>query len=173
MATLRNKRKRAALAKVNCVKLPRKNLAQNSIVPRSQEYYITEAFEEDGGRVTTKFSQEFSRTESRILVALTHLDDFLLNPIIQGYSKIAPETSWNRLRTNQGANEDNSHSDPHPGAGVSQSQTTPNSGPDDTHDTGHSQIFASIKRSFSSSSSSSAITCDQGALFFQEFNMIA
>ena len=85
-------------------------------------------------RATKKLSQEFSRTESRILGALSHLDDFLLNPLIQSHSGTAPETSRNTLRTNQGKNEDDSQSDFHPEAGVSQSQTTLNSGPDDAYD---------------------------------------
>ena len=33
--------------------------------------------------VTKKLSQEFTRTESRILGALSYLDDFLLNPLSQ------------------------------------------------------------------------------------------
>ena len=86
MATLRNNRELAALNKENCEELLRRNLAQNSNVPRSQEDYITQVSEEIEGRVTKKLSQEFSRTENRILGALARLDDFLMNPLIQGYS---------------------------------------------------------------------------------------
>ena len=114
MAT-RNKRKLAALNKENCEELPRSNLATNSNVPRSQEDYIT------GGlwrRVTKKLSQEISRTENRILGALARLDDFLMNPLLQGHSGTAPETSRNVFSINQGTNEDDSQSDPHPEAGV-------------------------------------------------------
>ena len=78
-------------------------------------------------------SQKYSRTESRILGALSRLDDFFLNPLIQGYSGTAPETSRNTVSTNQGTNQGDSQSDPHPEVGVSQSQTT-NSGPGDTYD---------------------------------------
>ena len=53
MAT-RNKRKLAALNKENCEEHPRSNLAQNSNVPRSQEDYVTQVFEEIEGRVTKK-----------------------------------------------------------------------------------------------------------------------
>ena len=70
MAILRNKRKLAALNKLNCEEHPRNNMAQNSNVPRSQEDYITQVSEEIEGRVTKKLSQEFSRTENRILDAL-------------------------------------------------------------------------------------------------------
>ena len=66
MAT-RNKRKLAALNKENCEEYPRSNLAHNSKAPRSQEDYITQISEDIEGRVTKKLSQEFSRTENRIL----------------------------------------------------------------------------------------------------------
>ena len=62
MATLRNKKKLAALNKENCEEHPGSNLAQNSNVPRSQEDYITQVSEEIEGRVTKELSQEFSRT---------------------------------------------------------------------------------------------------------------
>ena len=48
----RNKKKLADLNKENCEEHPRSNLAQNSIVPRSQENYITQVSEEIEGRVT-------------------------------------------------------------------------------------------------------------------------
>ena len=70
MGTLRNKSKLAALIKENFEEHPRSNLAQNSIVPRSQEDYITQFFEEIEGIVTEKLSQEFSQTEKSILGAL-------------------------------------------------------------------------------------------------------
>ena len=117
MAT-RNKRKLAALNKENCEEHPRSNLAQNSNVPRSQEDYITQVSEEIEGRVTKKLSQEFCRTENRILGALARLDDFLMNPLLQGHSGTTPETSRNVFSINQGANEDDSQSDPHPEAGL-------------------------------------------------------
>ena len=56
MATLRNKRKLAALNKENCEEHPRSSLTQNSDVPRSQEDYITQVSEEIEGRVTKKLS---------------------------------------------------------------------------------------------------------------------
>ena len=134
MATLRNKKKLAALNKENCEEHSRNNLAQNSDVLRSQEDYITQVSEQIKGRVTNNLSQESSRTENRILGALSRLDDFLMNPPIQGYSGTAPETSRRAYGLNQGTNEDDSQSEPHPEAGVFQSQTTRNSGPEDGHD---------------------------------------
>ena len=134
MATFRNKRKLAALNEEICEEHPRSNLAQNSNVPRSQENYITQVSEEIEGRVTKKLSQEFSRTQNRIFGALARLDDFLMNPLIQGHSGTAPETSRNALSTSQGTNEDDSQSDPHSEAGIFHNQMTQNSGPEDGHD---------------------------------------
>ena len=107
MAYLRNKRKLAALNKENW-----RYLAQNSNVPRSREDYITKVLEEVEGRVTKNLSQEFSRKENRILGALYRLDDFLMNPLIQGHSRTAPEKSRKAFSTSQGTNEDDSQSDP-------------------------------------------------------------
>ena len=127
MAT-RNKKKLAALKKENCEEHPRSNLAQNSNVPRSQEDYITQVSEEIVGKVTEKLSQEFSRTENRILGALARLDDFLMNPLLQGHSGTTPETSRNMFSINQGTNEDDSQSNSHPEAGLL------TSGREDRHD---------------------------------------
>ena len=92
----RNKRKLAATNKENCEEHPRSNLASNSIVPRSQEDYITQVSEEIEGRVTKKLSQEFRRTENRILGALARFDDCIMNPLLQGHSGITPEASRRR-----------------------------------------------------------------------------
>ena len=53
-----------------------------------------------------------------------------MNPLIQGHSETTSEMSWNAFSTNQGTNEDDSQSDPHPEAGHFRSQTTQNSGPE-------------------------------------------
>ena len=129
-----NKRKLAALKRENCEEHLRSNLAQNSNAPRSQEDYIAQVSEEIEDKVTKKLSQEFSRTESRISGGLFPLDDFILNPLFQGHSGTAPETSRNAYYTNQRSNKDDSQSDPHSEARISQSQTTQNSGPEDDHD---------------------------------------
>ena len=132
--TTRNKRKLAALNKENCEEHPRSNLAQNSSAPRSQEDYITQVSEEIEGRVTKRLSKEFSRTENRILGALARLDDFLMNPLLPGYSGATPEPTRNALSNNQGTNEDDSQNDPHPEAGLFNGQTTRNTGPEEGHD---------------------------------------
>ena len=124
MVTLGNKRKLETLNKENCEEYPRSNLAQNSNVSRSTEGYITQVFAEIEGRVTKKLSQEFSWIQNCILGALSRLEEFLMNPLVQGHTGTAPETSPNAYGTNQGKNENNSQSDPHPEASLLQSQTT-------------------------------------------------
>ena len=140
--TTRNKRKLAALNKENCEEHPRSNLAQNSSAPRSQEDYITQVSEEIEGRVTKRLSKEFSRTENRILGALARLDDFLMNPLLPGYSGATPEPTRNALSNNQGTNEDDSQNDPHPEAGLFDGQTTRNTGPEDGHDKSESFFYS-------------------------------
>ena len=137
--TTRNKRKLAALNKENCEEHPRSNLAQNSSAPRSQEEYITQVSEEIEGRVTKRLSKEFSRTENRILGALARLDDFLMNPLLPGYSGATPEPTRSVLRNNQGTNEDDSQNDPHPEAGLFHSQSARNAGPEDDRDSTFSE----------------------------------
>ena len=134
-------KKLPALNKENCEEHPRSNLAQNSNVPRSQEDYITQVSEETEGRLTKKLSQEFSRTENRIVGALARFDDFLINPLLQGHSGTTPETSRNMFSINQGTNEDDSMSNLHPEAGLLIS------GREDRHDmaTGIQREFTQAK----------------------------
>ena len=101
-------------------------MAQNSNVRRSQEQYATQVSEEIEGRVTTRLSKEFSRTENRILGALARLDDFFMRPLIQGHPGTAPETSQNAFGTKQGTTEDDSQRDLHPHSGIFNNQTTQN-----------------------------------------------
>ena len=94
------------------------------------EEYITQVSEEIEGRVTKKLSQEYSRTESRVLGALSKLNEFLLNQQIRTHSGAVPETFPDTNVDNQGTNEDDSQSDLQPEAGLFRSQTTQNSGPE-------------------------------------------
>ena len=80
-----------------------------------------------------KLSREFSRIESRISDALSKLDEVLSNQQIQTHSKTVPGTFRNTNVENQGTNEDDSQSDPHPEGGLFRSQTTQNSGPEAGH----------------------------------------
>ena len=87
---------------------------QNSAAPGITEDYIAQVSEEIEVRVTKKLSQEFSRTESRILGALSNLDEFLLNPQIRTFSWTIPGTFRNADVENQEPSGDRSQSDPHP-----------------------------------------------------------
>ena len=93
--------------------------SRNTSLPRINEECITQVFEEIEGRVTKKLSQEFSRTESRILGALYKLDEFILNPQIRTHSGTVPGTFQNTNVENQEPIEDRSQDDLHPEVGPS------------------------------------------------------
>ena len=137
MATLRNKRKLAAVTRETQEENPRNSQSRNTSVPRINEENITQVSEEIEGRVTRKLSQEFSRTESRILGTLSNLDEFLLNQQVRTHSGTVPGTFRNTDVENQGTNEDESQSDPHPevGPSVCQSRHSIDSDTGEAHDT--------------------------------------
>ena len=60
----------------------------------AQEHF-SQVSEEIDGRVTRKLSKDFSRKESRILGALSKLDEVLLNPQVRNCSVAVPGTSRN------------------------------------------------------------------------------
>ena len=113
MATLRNKRKLAAVSR-ETPESTRSGRTQNILDPELTQDYISHVSEEIEGRVTKKLSKEFSRTESRILGALSKLDEFLLNPQVWTCSVAVPGTSRSSNLENQGANEDRPSDDPGP-----------------------------------------------------------
>ena len=115
---MRNKRKLAAVTRETQEEIPRNGQSRNTSVPRINEEYITQVSEEIEGRVSKKPSQDFSWTESRILGALSKLEEFLLNQQIRTHSETVPGTFRNTNVENQGTNEDDSQSDPHPEAGI-------------------------------------------------------
>ena len=95
MATLRNEKNVTAINRDSHEDHPRNNRARNINSPRVQEDYISQFSEEIESRVTKKLSQEFSETESRILGALSRLDEFLLNPI---HHRIQREETRERMK---------------------------------------------------------------------------
>ena len=113
MATLRNKRKLAAVSR-ETPESTRSGKAPSVLDPELTQEYISQVSEEIEGRVTKKLSKEFSRTESRILGALSKLDEFLLNPQVRTCSVVAPGTSRSNNLENQGTNEDRPSDDPGP-----------------------------------------------------------
>ena len=113
MATLRNKRKLAAVSR-ETPESTRNGRAPSVLDPELTQEYISQVSEEIEGRVTKKLSKEFSRTESRILGALSKLDELLLNPQVRTCSVVAPGTSRSNNLDNQGTNEDRPSDDPGP-----------------------------------------------------------
>ena len=113
MATLRNKRKLVAVSR-ETPESTRSGKAPSVLDPELTQEYISQVSEEIEGRVTKKLSKEFSRTESRILGALSKLDEFLLNPQVRTCSVVAPGTSRSNNLENQGTNEDRPSDDPGP-----------------------------------------------------------
>ena len=94
MASLRNKRNLAAVSR-ETPENTRITQSRNTIDPERAQEYISQVSEEIEGRVTEKLSRDFSKTESRILGALSKLDEFLLNPHFRTCSVTVPETSRN------------------------------------------------------------------------------
>ena len=90
METLRNKRKLAAVSR-EAPEGSRSSRGRNVLDPELTQDYISQVSEEIEGRVTKKLSKEFNKTESRILGALSKLDEFLLNCVpwrVKSYSVI-------------------------------------------------------------------------------------
>ena len=130
MATLRNKRKLAAVSR-ETPESTRSGKAPSVLDPELTQEYISQVSKEIEGRVTKKLSKEFSRTESRILGALSKLDEFLLNPQVRTCSVVASGTSRSNNLENQGTNEDRPSDDPGPevefASPISGAETNPHS----------------------------------------------
>ena len=122
MATMRNKRKLAAVTRETQEEHPKNGQSRNTSLPRINAEYITLVSKEIEGKVTKKLFQEFKGTEPRILGALSKLDKFLLIPQVRTHSGTVLRTFRNTNVENQGTNEDDSQSDPHPEAGIFRSQ---------------------------------------------------
>ena len=116
MATLRNKRKLAALSR-ETPEGSRGSRGQNVFDPELFQGYISQVSEDIEGRVTKKLSKEFSKTESRILGALSNLDEFLLNPKVRTCSVAVQGTSGNANSENRETHGDRSPNDPYPEVG--------------------------------------------------------
>ena len=116
MATLRNKRKLAAVSR-ETPEGNRGSRGRNVLDPELTQDYISQVSEEIEGRVTKKLSKEFNKTESRILGALSKLDEFLLNPQVRTCSVAARGTSRNSNLESRETHEDHSSNDPYPEGG--------------------------------------------------------
>ena len=113
MTTFRNKRKLAAVSR-ETAESTRNSRVQNALDPESTQDYLSQVSEEIEGKVTKKLSKEFSKTESRILVALSKLDEFLLNPQVRTCSVAGPGSSRNNYSENRETTGDRSSDDPCP-----------------------------------------------------------
>ena len=100
MATLRNTRKLAAVSRElpENWKYKEQSVTKHTWSGNGSRIHLP-GFWRDWkieGRVTKKLSKEFSRTESRILGALSKLDEFLLNPQVRICSVAVPGISRNK-----------------------------------------------------------------------------
>ena len=116
MATLRNKRKLAAVLR-ETPESTRNSRVQNALYPELTQDHISQASDEIEGIVNKKLSKEFSRTESRILGALSKHDEFLLNPQVRTCSVAVPGTSRNNISENRETTGNCSSDDPCPKVG--------------------------------------------------------
>ena len=116
MATLRNKRKLAAVSR-ETPEGSRSSRRQNELDPELTQDYISQVSEEIEVRVTKKLSREFSKTEPRILGALSKLDEFLVNPQGRTCSVAVQRTSRKANSENRETHGDRSSDDPCPEVG--------------------------------------------------------
>ena len=110
MATWKNKTKLVAVLK----ETPEN--ARNSQSQNTLDSGMASVSEEIEGSVAKKLSKEFNRTESRILGALSKLDEILLNPQNRTCSVAVPGTSRNNDSENREPTGDRSLGDPYPKA---------------------------------------------------------
>ena len=115
MATLRNKRKLAAVSR-ETPEGNRGSRGRSVLDPELTQDYISQLSEEIEWRVTKKLSKEFNKTESRILGALSKLDELLLNPQVRTCSVIQG-ASGNANSESREIHGDRCSNDPYPEGG--------------------------------------------------------
>ena len=111
MVTLRKKRKLAAVSKHPKI--------QGTVSRKThliREWLKSTSFLKSLKGVTKKLSRDFSRTETRILVALSKVEEFLLNPQVRTCSVAVPGTSRNNGSENREPTGDRSLGDSCPEA---------------------------------------------------------
>ena len=128
MATLRDKRKLAAVAREVHEECFRNSQLHNTSVLTVNVDYITQVSEDIEGRVIKNFPR--TSTGQR---AASKPDKFLLNPQVWTQSGTVPGTSPNTGVENQEPNEDRSQNGPRPevGSSVCRSPQSFNSDPDE------------------------------------------
>ena len=113
MTTLRNKRKLLTMAG-ETQECPRNSQSKISSAPGITDNHIAQVSTEIERRVTLKLTQDFNRTASRILGALSKLDEFFFNSQIRTFSGTVPGTFWNVDVENREPAGFCSQSEPHP-----------------------------------------------------------
>ena len=113
MAILRNRRILAAVCRETLEKTRNKQ-SQNALDPETVQGYLFQVSEDIEGRVTKKLSKEFSKTESRILGALSKIDEFLQNAQVWICSVVVLATSRNNNSQNREPTGNRSLDDPFP-----------------------------------------------------------
>ena len=141
MATLRNMKKVKAVSR-EAPENTRNNQSQNTLSPGMAEVYTTQVSEKIEGRVTGKLSLKFSQRESRIFVALSKLDEFLLNPQVRACSVAVPGISRNNKPENGEPTGDLSLNDPFPEVEFSAYRTS-NLTDSDLEETHHGKLKVS------------------------------
>ena len=112
MATLRNKKKLAPVSRETLKNTS--NSQSQTLDPGMAQECISQVSEEIDGRVIKKLSKEFRQTESRLLSALSKLDELLLKPQVRICSVVG--TSRNNDSENREPTGDRSLGDPYPEA---------------------------------------------------------
>ena len=115
MATLRNRRKLAVVSR-ETPEGSRSSRGRNVLDPELTQDYISQVSDKIEGRVTKKLSKEFNKTESRILGALSKLDEFLLNRQVRTCS-VVQGSSRNANSENRETHGDRSSNGPYPEVG--------------------------------------------------------
>ena len=92
----------------------RNGISRSRNVSGISEENTTLVFEVTEGKEAKKISQEFSKTENRILGVLSNLDEFILNSQVLLQSRNVPGTSKGIQRKYQEPDEDSSQNDLHP-----------------------------------------------------------
>ena len=116
MAIMGNKRKLGAVSR----ETPdgnRSSRGQNVLDPELTQDYISQVSGEIEGRVTKKFTQKISKTDSRTLGDLSKLDKFLLNPQVRTCSVADQGKSRNANSESRKTQGDRSSDDPYPEVG--------------------------------------------------------
>ena len=113
VATFRNKIKLAAVSR-ETAENTRNSRSQNTLDSELAQDYISQVSEEIETIITKELSKEFSRMESRILGALSKLDEFFLYPHVWTCSVAVAGTYRNSDSENREPAGDRSLNDPCP-----------------------------------------------------------